>query len=328
MDGESYRALRARCYAEFDDWSHVAEAVEARVASSLRRDGLQAEVSARAKDPDSLLRKMVFTYKSDDLNLAGDRAGARIVVHLPSDVERVCELVRQEFAVVSEENKADSYEAEQFSYRGIHLDCEIAASDVEVSEPLGKIMCEIQVRTVAEHAWSVLSHLLTYKAPGGDAVPKALRRRINRLIAMEELFDVEATAIHQLITERPEYRVQRLVFDLERVHARALGDELSHLPRCDPDIVGQLVEMFGPDDDPSLLVTTFASDHSARLRQCVRNYGSDVTPLVHTPEALVIWERLESDAVAATTLWPKTGFPSRYLEDLATIWGIDLPDLV
>lgn len=327
MDAEAYARLRDRCSAEHAHWATVARAVEQRTRHLLRNAGIEAEVSGRAKDPDSLLRKLVFKYDSDDLARVPDRAGARAVLHLPSDLQEACDLVRTGFSVVREDDVASSYDPDQFGYRGIHFDVRVDDHGIEPSTVTGDITCEIQVRTVAEHAWSVLSHLLVYKAPGEADLPKDLRRRIHRLVALVELFDQEAGAAREAIVQRPEYVVNRISFDVERIHNATVGDLLPSLSRCDPDLVAQLALLYRSEPEPWERIRAFAGEHTQRLRDVVSSYDLAVSPLIHQPEAFLLWERLDQDAVAVVIRWAETGYPIVLLENMATIWGVDLPDV-
>jgi hypothetical protein len=58
---------------------------------------------------------------------------------------------------------------------------------------------EIQARTVLEHAWAEIEHDLGYRSR--DAVPDAVRRRLNRLAGLLELADQEFVAIRRELTD-------------------------------------------------------------------------------------------------------------------------------
>ena|GEM_PF-5584787 len=326
MDADAYQALRQRCNEEYPAWVTVAESVETRLRHALKAAGIDVEVSARAKDVDSLLRKMVFKYKSDDLAKATDRAGARVVVHLPARVDDVRQIVRDLFPEHIEQDKSADYKPDQFFYRGVHFDATVPESGVDTSAVTGALICEIQVRTVAEHAWSVLSHLLTYKSPGEDAIPDEMRRRINRLIAIVELFDLEATAAHTDITMLPEYAAHRLVYDLERLHNGTVGDHLPSLRRCDPEFVAAMLSMYEAGEVPIELLDAFAAANGPKLEATVSTYGDEISPFVRQPEAFILWERLDHDEMLVSQWWDASGYPRMFLDDMAVLWGLDLQE--
>jgi len=76
---------------------------------------------------------------------------------------------------LSEDNKISDYEISSFGYLSVHS---VAAIKKEYSGPrydqILDLPFEIQVRTIAMHAWATVSHYLDYKAEMD--VPKDLRR--------------------------------------------------------------------------------------------------------------------------------------------------------
>lgn len=152
-----------------------------------------------------------------------------------------------------------------------------------------------------------------------------MRRRINRLVAIVELFDLEAAATHTQITTLPDYAVHKLAFELERLHSRALGDLLPSLYQCDSDLVSFLAPLFSEPQQAGARLQSFTDANLAKLRSIVASPESLISPLARQPEALVIWDRLDWDPVALVRHWTEGGYPLGFLEDLATIWGIELP---
>lgn len=324
MHADEYRALRERCLAEHAIWKGVAEEVRRRLDTSLREDGISADVTARPKEVDSLLRKLVLRYRTDDLTAVRDKAGARIVLHLPSDLEAARSIVRDLFPNSKEEDTAARLGEHEFGYRGIHFDAEVPEPGFDKNSVVGTLLCEIQLRTVAEHAWSLLSHHLLYKSPGHDGIPPAMRRRVHRLVAIVELFDQEARAAFAEITERPEYSVNAFMLGLERLHSQTVGDLLPSLRQCDYELTEWLLPLYGDTSAPVealQLLAAFTTSNRDRLRAVIGQYDEAISPFVGQPEALVLWERLDFDATAVVEQWAASAYPMTFLEDMATIWG-------
>jgi hypothetical protein len=70
----------------------------------------------------------------------------------------------------------------------------------------------------------------------------------------------------------------------------------------------------------------WTDNHIDRIRTVVESYDDSVSLLVRQPEALILWERLEEDAVETARAWSAAGFPRIVLEDLAVLWGADIPE--
>lgn len=126
-------------------------------------------VLARAKLPDR------FEVKSKKENSDGtpkydnprfqiqDQIGARINVFYLSDVKRISDLVREEFAAI-ESAKKEPESDEEFSYFGQHfilrMPDEVTPSSPDQSFPK---FFELQIKTLFQHAWSEAHHDLGYK---------------------------------------------------------------------------------------------------------------------------------------------------------------------
>jgi ppGpp synthetase/RelA/SpoT-type nucleotidyltranferase len=327
VDGDAYVALRQRCIEDFEPLRIVASEVQSHLERELQTLGIEVEVSARAKDTDSLLRKLVLRYETDDVERAKDRVGARVVVHMPSDVEAVRSKLHDILRVTDDEDVSERLDPDQFGYRGIHLEIDLGQEFSRAAGSPRTLLGEVQIRTVAEHAWSVLSHLLMYKSPGEDSIPGPMRRRVNRLIALVELFDLEARAVQNDITTMPEFSLHKTVYDVERLHSRTVGDIVQAIQQCSPELTATLLDLYGESDNPSELVATFVAGNREKLRTVLETYDSEISPLLRQPEAFILWERLDHDAVAVAQLWRSTAYPESFLQNMAIVWGVDLPDL-
>jgi hypothetical protein len=118
----------------------------------------------------------VTTYFED----AVDRIGALVEATLPIDLARSTDKRRRR-------------DASAFGYRSLHYVCRLAPAGEAGLPP--ESACEIQIRTVLEHAWAEIEHDLGYKAR--HALPAGARRRLGRLASLLELADQEFLAIRR-----------------------------------------------------------------------------------------------------------------------------------
>src|SRR6266446_242308 len=83
--------------------------------SAVRRAGILAEVSSRAKEVDSLIKKLIlkpqYAYES-----LGDKAGVRVVVRYKDEIEPVLEIAKQSFERGEPENTAVRLKPNTFGY--------------------------------------------------------------------------------------------------------------------------------------------------------------------------------------------------------------------
>ncbi|CAN5884313.1 hypothetical protein BH11MYX4_BH11MYX4_66410 [soil metagenome] len=146
-------------------------------------------VTLRLKTRESLAGKLARPDRSyRDLSDITDLVGLRVITYFEDSVDRVGQLVEARLPVdfTQSVDKRGRRGAEAFGYRSLHYVCRLTESPVR---------CEIQVRTVLEHAWAEIEHDLGYKSR--EALPAAGQRRLSRLAGLLELADQEFVAIRR-----------------------------------------------------------------------------------------------------------------------------------
>lgn len=161
-------------------------------------------VTARAKDRDSLRHKLQLPdahYNS--LSSVTDLAGVRVTTYFADDVDTVGRLIENEFDVDSANSvdKRAALDPDRFGYLSLHYIVSLsdARSALPEYRPYGERKCEIQIRSVLQHAWAEIEHDLGYKTPG--QVPRHLRRRFSRVAGLLELADLEFSGIRNELAQ-------------------------------------------------------------------------------------------------------------------------------
>ena len=152
-------------------------------------------IQARAKSPESLRRKLLRAAPpyTDPLRQITDLCGVRIITYFPTDVDAVAEIVANTF-LVDEENSVDKrtiLEPTRFGYSSLHYVVQLDSArreQVEYSR-FSNLKCEIQIRTILQHAWAEIEHDFQYKAE--IDVPVEIRRRFAALSGLLEIADKE-----------------------------------------------------------------------------------------------------------------------------------------
>lgn len=170
-------------------------------------------VEMRLKSRASLATKLARPDRNyADLWEVTDLVGLRVIVYFEDAVDRVAELIERRLPVDLSHSidKRHRREPGAFGYRSLHYVCRLGEGDVSASAevPPERARCEVQVRTVLEHAWAEIEHDLGYKAPA--AVPEPVRRRLDRLAGMLELADQEFVAIRRELDEYIEKLPRRI----------------------------------------------------------------------------------------------------------------------
>ena len=170
--------LRRGAYVRF------AEALGGVLEDELRGTDIAVEsVRFRAKEVESLRGKLERHPEYAQLDQVPDLCGARVVVYTIDDVHRASELVHARFHV-HEEEAHGTEQAETFGYASRHF----VVSPARATLPeYADFRSEIQVRTVLQHGWALISHRLDYKSQ--SEVPNEIRRRLFRVAALLETSD-------------------------------------------------------------------------------------------------------------------------------------------
>jgi len=151
---------RQRWLAERESYEHLARVIETIMATAVRNSGVWCSTESRAKETHSIVKKLLkgkHTYES-----MPDKAGARCVVRYVSDLEHVVGIAQSELNCRAIDRKASGLGAEKLGYVSIHIDVGLNATH-PAHATFGAMRAELQIRTLAQHLWSEISHDAMYK---------------------------------------------------------------------------------------------------------------------------------------------------------------------
>lgn len=170
-----------------------AECIKSLLENLLKQNNLPYHsITCRVKDRASFLAK--FDRKGySKLEEITDMAGIRVIAHTTSDELAISELIKREFIYDNSQSgdKADGLKDDQVGYLSIHFIAELNAIRSQLGEysAYKGLKCEIQVRTLLQHAWAEIEHDRNYKF--GGVLPKDIRRRFYLVAGALELMDAE-----------------------------------------------------------------------------------------------------------------------------------------
>jgi len=158
-------------------------------------------ITNREKGPEELREKIIREGGAPDVLFNGinDLAGVRIIAYFPSDVDNIVPLIEKEFNIDSKHSmdKRLSSDPSIFGYASVHFVVEFRPEMIKLPEYalFDKMKCEIQVRTILQHAWAEIEHDIVYKSPG--EIPFRVRRRFACLAGLLEIADREFESLRQ-----------------------------------------------------------------------------------------------------------------------------------
>lgn len=148
------------------------------------------EIIGRVKTVESLEGKVKRKNYSNLAEIT-DLCGIRIITYFSDDVDKIAELISQEFEVDVENtiDKRKSEDPTKFGYVSLHY---VVSLKEENSSPIlysrfKNMKLELQIRTVMQHAWTEIEHDLGYKSK--EDIPNQYRRQFARLAGLIELAD-------------------------------------------------------------------------------------------------------------------------------------------
>lgn len=104
-----------------------------------------------------------------------DICGIRVICLFLSDIERINKIIDNNFKKISFDNKIENLNFDSFGYMSVH---HVVKLSDKCKGPrydnIKDIACEIQIRTIAMHAWATISHYLDYKTT--PSIPSHLRK--------------------------------------------------------------------------------------------------------------------------------------------------------
>ncbi|MEI9927668.1 MAG: hypothetical protein WDN44_08105 [Sphingomonas sp.] len=186
-----------RCHRSFQTMAqHVNDTIRDRCDPALLHT-----IEYRAKTTESFRRKAQKSENGvpkypDPLNQLTDLSAVRVIVFTRNAVNDICDVVASMYNIVEKEDVGERvYKERRFGYQSIHIVVELDRKLYIGLEPkIKKALCEIQVRTVLQHAWAEMEHDIQYK---GSNIPAELAKRFSALAGLLEIADGEFQRIQQ-----------------------------------------------------------------------------------------------------------------------------------
>jgi putative GTP pyrophosphokinase len=174
----------------------LGNAIRSYVENQLRIDGfpelLKIPADPRPKSHSSAIAKIIKKNYNDPVSQMTDMVGLRFVVLLHEDVERISAIIESGPWSASLDRAYEQEKLENpttFTYQSNHF--VVYTKENDFSREIGvspKTPCEVQVRTLLQHAYGELTHDTIYKP--GDCPPTPVAERlVARSMALIESTD-------------------------------------------------------------------------------------------------------------------------------------------
>jgi putative GTP pyrophosphokinase len=317
---------RERWTAERSRYEAFGQLVAQRLRDSLKPVGIWYQVEARAKTIDSLVKKLL-TKQHHTFESLPDKVGARVIIRYRADVDRVIERVRSLFDSSEPENKENLLGTDRVGYLSVHLDnVRLHQSDGdEARYPPATFWVELQVRTLAQHLWSEMSHDTVYKNEEMIAQLDAdVRRRVSLMAGQIEVADREFDRLNMELSTRVAVRLLQV---LEQ-HYYTVASQRPNL-ELSVEVLDALMPLV-PQDDVAAFASRLNEFLSAKhsviegVYTKARELGmenNDTPAFLFQPEVLLVYNLLTSARDKTRQVWNQN-YPERELERIANTFGI------
>jgi len=266
---------------------------------------LRTAVKPRLKDGAKLVEKAFYRNKnySDPYTDITDKVGTRFVVLLGRDIQRVVEAVNSFSGWTISKDR--DYEEEQkenpiaFDYAAIHFvvrpDEEIEHNGVLISPGTP---CEVQIKTLLQHAYSELTHDTIYK-PQINAT-SSMRRNAAKAMALLEAtndyFEKVQDEVEDALTN-----VREMTANLTSIYQEFVG--------CAPKpsiLEGLILEAYEANAGEYIPEIRNLLERKSYLIPAIQRRIQEQNPIFFQPSVLLVYLEIDRSPRLAQSLWPLT----------------------
>lgn len=179
--------------------------IEHQIKRILQAEGIECNaIVSRLKSKESFIEKIERKQKKyisiEDIT---DVVGVRIITYYSEDVDKIVQIIETEFDVDRDNSidKREAMEPDKFGYCSVHYIVKMNTTRLNLREnhSFEGLKCEIQIRSILQHAWAEIEHDIGYKSE--IAIPKELRRSFSRIAGLLEIADKEFDEIRTKLVE-------------------------------------------------------------------------------------------------------------------------------
>ncbi len=254
---------------EYDDnvrlYQSFLEEMEHQINSILHASGFAVNATtSRLKTRESLsgkLKRKPDKYTS--LSDITDVAGIRIITYFSEDVDKICDIVENEFEIDRENSidKRESMEPDRFGYCSVHYVVKMSSQRLALMEcaRYKDLKCEIQIRSVLQHAWAEVEHDLGYKSE--ITIPKEMRRSFSRIAGLLEIADKEFNDIRTSLY----------------TYKQTIKAQIENNEALDQDLDAVVLEVFINQDENILKINKYIEELTGATFEEMKNLQAELT---------------------------------------------------
>ena len=220
---------------KYESFEELSKIIVSKIYNEMERldclNYLKMPITSRVKDFNSLVEKVIYRKKyTDPLNQISDLVGVRIVVLTYDELNKIVEILttlfKEDVSIDRHYEKERSNQPYFFDYQSVHLVLRFKTFFSEELD-LSNIPCEIQVRTILQHAYAELTHDLIYKSE--IKINQETKRKASRSMALIESTDCLFIETKKEVEEL--YKIKNSIEKLTEKYFKLCGFNLQNNSR-------------------------------------------------------------------------------------------------
>ena len=312
---------------ELEKWGMIVDEIlnaHLRVAFA-SREHVQREACHRVKEIESYCQKVLLRKSSPNPILEiTDKVGTRVVLLTSCDVEQISQFVIGCDRWLVKEQSRDYldeifHEPSVFGYQSNHFIVQ-PLEEYKTDADRNLLTCEIQVRTILQHAYAEISHDTVYKKTSVDN-PKA-KRMLASSMALLEAADEKFNQIYKEINSMNTFYYSMQV-NLVKMYKSFVPDYNEN--DYNTKLAMMLLNMYTIDQlkQISEKIEEFVDDDKERIGEQIKFY-KDKSIIFKHPIVLVA---LYGISELQTTTWSNWPFSYAAIEDVVSAMGYSIDSL-
>ncbi|QGY41558.1 hypothetical protein GM415_15995 [Pseudodesulfovibrio cashew] len=266
---------------------------------------IKIPATPRTKDPESLRTKAFYREKpyQNPYKEITDKVGVRFVVLNTLAVDVVNEIISGipgwDVQIDRDFEQERIERPEVFGYQSEHF-LVSPSSPIEIgphSVPVDTT-CEIQVRSLTQHAWAETMHSWVYKQKTLEASPE-VKRKCAQAVALTELLDQIYCEVEQEMGAASK-KLDEQILNLAHLYETTVG-----ISPTDSALNTYLLDAYAEAPDVSMRDLVDFFDANGFLAQTIRDHAKDDV-LYRQPAILFIYYQASRRRQKTAKLWPFT----------------------
>ena len=266
-------------------------------------NSLKMPPSFRMKDDKSYLSKALYrgkSYQNPIIDIE-DKIGTRVVLLKSEDIKVAAEIimnstlweakVTKNLALLIHENP------KEFDYQSVHIVVSPNKNTTEYkSETIPLLTCEIQIRTLLQHAFAEISHDSTYKGPYKN--DREIIRHLSKSMALMEATDDYFCKIFEMMTDEKR-KYKNYLSELKTMYLKFVPGFDSH--NIDVQSADLIFELLSEIDIPVDSISLYVNKNETALENVIKPKNGF---LFTQPIILLVLYFLNSHRTILKNKWP------------------------